>query len=56
MTEHLRFIEAKGRIDSADSVMTTRHEQITSLNTHDTQRRVEDRADRRRYTGQPRHV
>jgi len=28
---HLRFIEVKGRIDSADSVMVTRQEVITSL-------------------------
>lgn len=35
VTEHLRFIEVKGRIDSADSVMITRHELITSLNKAD---------------------
>lgn len=28
---HLRFIEVKGRIDGADSVMVTRQEVITSL-------------------------
>jgi hypothetical protein len=28
---HLRFIEVKGRIDGADSVMITRQEIITSL-------------------------
>ena len=28
---HLRFIEVKGRIDGADSVMITRQEVITSL-------------------------
>jgi hypothetical protein len=35
VTEHLRFIEVKGRIDGADSVMITRHELITSLNKAD---------------------
>lgn len=30
--DHLRFIEVKGRIDGADSVMITRQEIITSLN------------------------
>jgi hypothetical protein len=30
-SQHLRFIEVKGRIDSADSVMVTRQEVITSL-------------------------
>ncbi len=30
-TEHLRFIEVKGRIDGADTVMITRQEVITSL-------------------------
>ena len=30
-TGHLRFIEVKGRIDGADSVMVTRQEIITSL-------------------------
>ncbi|MDF2142628.1 helicase-related protein [Paenirhodobacter sp. CAU 1674] len=30
-TDHLRFIEVKGRIDSADTVMITRQEVITSL-------------------------
>lgn len=30
-TEHLRFIEVKGRIDGADTVMVTRQEVITSL-------------------------
>lgn len=29
--EHLRFIEVKGRIDGADSIMVTRQEVITSL-------------------------
>ncbi|WP_264802710.1 DUF3883 domain-containing protein, partial [Acetobacter fabarum] len=29
---HLRFIEVKGRIDGADSLMVTRQEIITSLN------------------------
>jgi len=33
--EHLRFIEVKGRIDSADSVMITRQEMITSLHEPD---------------------
>lgn len=30
-SEHMRFIEVKGRIDGADSVMVTRQEVITSL-------------------------
>jgi len=30
-TQHLRFIEVKGRIDGADTVMLTRQEIITSL-------------------------
>lgn len=30
-TQHLRFIEVKGRIDGADTVMVTRQEVITSL-------------------------
>lgn len=30
--DHLRFIEVKGRIDGADTVMITRQEVITSLN------------------------
>lgn len=30
-TDHLRFIEVKGRIDGADTVMITRQEVITSL-------------------------
>lgn len=33
--DHLRFIEVKGRIDGADSVMITRQEVITSLNKPD---------------------
>ena len=33
--DHLRFIEVKGRIDSADSVMITRQEVITSLHEPD---------------------
>ena len=32
---HLRFIEVKGRIDGADSVMVTRQEVITSLHEPD---------------------
>lgn len=32
---HLRFIEVKGRVDGADSVMITRQELITSLNKPD---------------------
>jgi hypothetical protein len=32
---HLRFIEVKGRIDGADSVMITRQEVITSLHEPD---------------------
>lgn len=35
VTEHLRFIEVKGRIEGADTVMITRHELITSLNKPD---------------------
>lgn len=35
VTEHLRFIEVKGRIEDADTVMITRHELITSLNKPD---------------------
>ncbi len=31
-TDHMRFIEVKGRIDSADTIMITRQELITSLN------------------------
>ncbi|MEP1934515.1 MAG: DUF3883 domain-containing protein [Hoeflea sp.] len=31
-SDHMRFIEVKGRIDSADTVMITRQEVITSLN------------------------
>jgi len=34
-TDHLRFIEVKGRIDGADSVMITRQEVITSLHEPD---------------------
>lgn len=34
-TEHLRFIEVKGRIDGADTVMITRQEVITSLHEPD---------------------
>ncbi|WP_338183524.1 protein NO VEIN domain-containing protein [Thalassospira tepidiphila] len=34
-TGHLRFIEVKGRIDSADTVMITRQEVITSLHEPD---------------------
>tara|TARA_R110002124_G_scaffold183401_4_gene350811 strand:- start:39538 stop:43050 length:3513 start_codon:yes stop_codon:yes gene_type:complete len=34
-TQHLRFIEVKGRIDGADSVMITRQEIITSLHEPD---------------------
>ena len=34
-TGHLRFIEVKGRIDGADSVMLTRQEVITSLHEPD---------------------
>ena len=34
-TQHLRFIEVKGRIDGADSVMITRQEVITSLHEPD---------------------
>ncbi|MGB0694298.1 MAG: protein NO VEIN domain-containing protein [Rhodospirillaceae bacterium] len=34
-TDHLRFIEVKGRIDSADTVMITRQEVITSLHEPD---------------------
>jgi hypothetical protein len=30
-TQHLRFIEVKGRVDGADTVMITRQEVITSL-------------------------
>jgi len=30
-TDHLRFIEVKGRVDGADTVMITRQEIITSL-------------------------
>ena len=30
-SQHLRFIEVKGRIDGADTVMVTRQEVITSL-------------------------
>lgn len=33
--EHLRFIEVKGRIDGADSIMVTRQEVITSLHEPD---------------------
>lgn len=33
--DHLRFIEVKGRVDGADSVMITRQEIITSLNKPD---------------------
>jgi hypothetical protein len=33
--DHLRFIEVKGRIDGADSVMITRQEVITSLHEPD---------------------
>ena len=29
--DHLRFIEVKGRVDGADTVMVTRQELITSL-------------------------
>ena len=28
---HMRFIEVKGRVDSADTIMITRQEVITSL-------------------------
>ena len=31
-TQHLRFIEVKGRVDGATTVMVTRNEIITSLN------------------------
>jgi len=34
-TDHLRFIEVKGRIDGADTVMITRQEVITSLHEPD---------------------
>lgn len=34
-TQHLRFIEVKGRIDGADTVMITRQEVITSLHEPD---------------------
>ena len=34
-TQHLRFIEVKGRIDGADTVMVTRQEVITSLHEPD---------------------
>lgn len=34
-TEHLRFIEVKGRIDGADTIMVTRQEVITSLHEPD---------------------
>ena len=34
-TDHLRFIEVKGRIDGGDSVMITRQEVITSLHEPD---------------------
>jgi len=34
-TQHLRFIEVKGRIDGADTVMLTRQEIITSLHEPD---------------------
>ncbi|WP_170518608.1 helicase-related protein [Ruegeria atlantica] len=34
-TDHMRFIEVKGRIDSADTIMITRQELITSLNEPD---------------------
>ena len=34
-TDHLRFIEVKGRVDSADTVMITRQEVITSLHEPD---------------------
>ena len=33
--DHLRFIEVKGRIDGADTVMITRQEVITSLHEPD---------------------
>ena len=35
VSRHLRFIEVKGRIDSADTVMVTRQEVITSLHEPD---------------------
>ena len=35
MAKHLRFIEVKGRIDGADTVMITRQEVITSLHEPD---------------------
>ncbi|MNI28375.1 hypothetical protein D3C73_821490 [compost metagenome] len=34
-TDHIRFIEVKGRVEGADSVMVTRQEVITSLNKPD---------------------
>jgi hypothetical protein len=34
-TDHLRFIEVKGRVDGADSLMITRQEVITSLHEPD---------------------
>jgi len=34
-TDHMRFIEVKGRIDTADTVIITRQELITSLNKSD---------------------
>src|SRR3546814_47641 len=34
-TKHLRFIEVKGRVHGADTVMITRQELITSLNEPD---------------------
>lgn len=34
-TDHMRFIEVKGRIDTGDTVMITRQELITSLNEPD---------------------
>ncbi|WP_254433609.1 helicase-related protein [Paracoccus yeei] len=55
VTEHLRFIEVKGRIDSADSVMITRHELITSLNKAD-QFILAIVQVGEGYTGQPRYV
>ena len=53
---HLRFIEVKGRIDGADSVMITRQEVITSL--HEPEKFIPGDRFRysRRFAHEPRYV